>query len=301
MKKPILFLSTVALVLAASAISFAGTVSGQFKSRKKGLIKPISAAAFPVRAPGDLLKTVMLVVLSEGTMDSAEAVQQLDPRTALINQEGMRKKNYISFWIRPNGFVSMNATFHEGMVQYVDSTKNAEGKGGLLAQSLEVNFSVNSADQIAARVRSLKPVGTLSDDTYEIDVEFDTSVTHLPAAKNLGPGGGDPGKVLKAFLNAIKTKDWKVLRTCVKSETLQGLVDPDASDEENFETVVDDIAFFLPKGKTKVLGGKDRGEIAILELQGERTKGGLEVLYLVRMLKEEERWRFDRTQIAGFL
>ena len=150
MRKPILFLSTVALVLTASAISFAGTVSGQFKSSKKGLIKPISVAAFPVRAPGDLLKTVMLVVLSEGTMDSAEAVTKLDPRTALINQEGMRKKNFISLWIRPDGFVSMNATFHEGMVQYVDSTKNTDGKGGLLAQSMEVNFSVNSADQIAA-------------------------------------------------------------------------------------------------------------------------------------------------------
>ena len=301
MKKPILFLSTSALVLTTSAILFAGTVSGQFKSSKRGLIKPISVAAFPVRAPGNPLETVMEVVLSEGTMDSAEAVKKLDPHTALINQKGMRKKNYISLWIRPNGFVSMNATFHKGMVQYVDSTKKADGKGSLLAQSLEATFSVNSTDQIAARVRSSEPVGTLSDDTYEIDVQFDTSVTHPPAAKNLGPGGGEPGKVLQSLLNAIKKKDWKVVQTSVKSETLQGLVDPDASDEENFESVVDDIAFFLPKGKTKVLGGKDRGEIAILELQGERTEGGVEVLYIVRMLKEGEGWRFDRTQIAGFL
>ncbi len=300
MRKAILFLSTTALVLTASTISFAGTVSGQFRSSKKGLIKPISVVAFPVRAPGDLLKTVIVVVLSEGSMDSAEAVKKLDPRTALINQEGMRKKNYISLWIRPNGFVSMNATFHDGMVQYIDSTK-AEGKGNILAQSLEANFSANSADRIAARVRSSEPVETLSEDTYEIDVEFDTSVTHPPAAKNLGAGGGEPGKVLQSLLNAIKTKDWKVVLTSVKSETLHGLVDPDASDEDNFESVVDDIAFFLPKGKTKVLGGKDRGEIAILELQGERTEGGVKVLYLVRMLKETEGWRFDRSQIAGFL
>ncbi len=195
----------------------------------------------------------------------------------------------------------MNATFHDGMVQYMDSTKNPEGEGSILAQSLEANFSANSAEQVAARVRSSEPVGTLRDDTYEIDVEFDTSVTHPPAGKNLGTGGGEPGKVLQSLLKAIKTKDWKVVRTSVKSETLQGLVDPDASDGENFESVVDDIAFFLPKGKTKVLGGKDRGEIAILELQGERTEGGMEVLYLVRMLKEAEGWRFDRCQIAGFL
>ncbi len=102
-------------------------------------------------------------------------------------------------------------------------------------------------------------------------------------------------------LNAIKTKDWKVVRMGVESKTLRELVDPDASDEENFETVVDEIAFLLPKGKTKVLGGEERGDIAILELQGERTEGGVEVLYLVRMLKEAEGWRFDRSLIAGFL
>ena len=293
MRKPILFLLTTTLVLTASAVLFAGTVSGQFKSSKKGSIKPISVAAFPVRAPGDPLKKVIVVVLSEGTVDPAEAVKKLTPHTALINQEGMRKRNYISLWIRPSGFVSMNATFHDGMVQFMDSTK--------LPQGLEASFSVNSADHVAARVHSSEPVGTLRDDTYEIDVEFDTHVTHPPAGKNLGTGGGEPGQVLQSLLKAIKAKDWKVVRTSLKSETLQQLVDPDASDAENFNSVVDTIAFFLPKGKTKVLGGEDRGGIAILELQGERTEGGMEVLYLVRMLKEAEQWRFDRCQIAGFL
>ena len=301
MRKPILFLVTAAWALTTSANSFAGNVSGQFTSSKKGTIRPTSVAAFPVRSPGDPLKEVLLVVLAEGTMDAVEAVKKLGPHTALINQEGMRKKNYISLWIRPDGFVSMNATFHEGMVQYMDSTKEVEGDGSILAQSLEADFSAYSADRVAARVRSSETVTTLSGDSYELDVEFDTSVIHPAAGKKLGTGGGEPGKVLQSLLNAIKTRDWKAVRMGVKSETLQGLVDPDASDEENFEYVVDEIAFLLPKGRTKVLGGKESSETAILELQGETTEGGVEALYLVRMLKEAAGWRFDRAQIAGFL
>ena len=301
MRKLTVFLLTTALLFTTAAVSFAGSVSGQFTSSKKGTINPTSVAAFPVRSPGDPLKKVMLVVLAEGTMDAAEAVKQLDPHTALINQQGMREKNYISFWISPDGFVSMNATFHEGMVQYMDSTKKAGEDRSFVAPSLEADFSANTADRVAARVRSAEPAATLSGDSYKLDVDFDTSVIHPVAGEDLGTGGGEPGKVLQSLLNAIKTRDWKSLRMGVKPETLQRLVDPDASDGENFESVVDQIAFLLPKGKTKVLGGEEKGETAILELQGETTEGGFEVLYLVRMLKEGEGWRFDRSQVVGFL
>ena len=276
MRKLTLFLLTTASLFTTLAVSFAGHVAGQFTSSKKGAINPTSVAAFPVRAPGDPLKKVMVVVLAEGTMDAAEAVKQLDPHTALINQQGMREKNYISFWISPDGFVSMNATFHEGMVQYLDSTKKAGEDRSFVAQSLEADFSANTADRVAARVRSAEPAATLSGDSYKLDVEFDTSVIHPAVGKNLGTGGGEPGKVLQSLLNAIKTGDWKAVRMGVKSETLQRLVDPDASDGENFESVVDQIAFLLPKGKTKVLGGEEKGETAILELQGETTEGGFE-------------------------
>lgn len=83
--------------------------------------------------------------------------------------------------------------------------------------------------------------------------------------------------------------------------TLIRLVDPDASDEENFKSVHTSISMTLPRGKAKVIGGEQMADAAVLELRGEMTEGGIEALYLVRMVKEANGWCFDRSSVVGFL
>ena len=299
MKKGIL---SFVIVLALALPGFAEKVSGQFKASTKAAIKPTAVTAFPARSVQDPLKWVTALVLAEGAMNTAEALQSLDPRTALINQEGMQGKNYISFWIRPDGYVGMNATYSEGMVQFLDSTKNKDGDPGLTSESLEATFTENSANRVAGRIRTTTPGKTMSGETYELDVEFDTQVTRPPAGKKLGPGGGEPGKALMSLFEAMKTNNWKGVQAGVSSRILQSDASPDATDADNLKAVIDSISFLLPKGKNKkILGGEESKDRAVLELQGEMEDGAGNMLYLVQMLKEPTGWRFDRSTMSGFL
>lgn len=298
MKKAILVLG---IAMALAATGFAERVSGQFKTSKDA-IKPTAVVAMPVRSPSDPLKWVTAVVLSEGTMDAAKAVQALDPHTALSNQEGMRGKNYISFWIQPDGYVGMNATFSKGMVQYIDSTKNKEGEGGITAESLEATFTENSPKRVAGRIRTMKPAKTMSGETYELDVEFDTRLTRPAAGTKLGAGGGEPGKAFLAFIAAMKAKNWKGVQAGASAKILED-VDSEATDAEKAQSVIDSVSFLLPRGKKmKILEGEQINDTTVLELQGEMSEEGEgDALYLVRMLKEQGSWRFDHCGVVGFL
>ena len=52
----------------------------------------------------------------------------------MINQKGIG--NYILFWVRPGGDVSMNATFVPSMTQYLDKTGGGWPLPGALVAEL---------------------------------------------------------------------------------------------------------------------------------------------------------------------
>jgi len=287
----------IIIVFAFATSAFAQKVSGQFKT-SKAVIKPKTVVALPVRSPKDPLKYVTALILAEGTMDVNEAFESLDPRTALINQEGMQDKNYITFWIQPDGYVGMNATFSEGMVQYIDSTK---GGGGMSAESLEALFTENSPNRVAGRIHTTKPVKSMSGESYELDVNFDTPVSHPPAGEKLTEGGGQPGEAFNAFLAAVKSKNWNQLQATTSARVLEGAYAETPA--EKAASLVDSVSFLLPKGKTmKILGGQQFGDKATLEVKGQMSEeAGSDALYLVRMLKEQGSWRFDTCYLGGLL
>jgi hypothetical protein len=287
----------VGIILFAFATSaFAQKVSGQFKT-SKAVIKPKTVVALPVRSPKNPLNYVTALILAEGTMDVNAAFESLDPRTALINQDGMQDKNYITFWIQPDGYVGMNATFSEGMVQYIDSTK---GGGGMSAESLEAVFTENSPNRIAGRIHTLKPVKSMSGESYELDVNFDTPVSNPPAGEKLTEGGGQPGEAFNAFLAAVKSKNWNQLQTTASARVLEGAYAETPA--EKAASLVDSVSFLLPKGKMKILGGQQFGDRATLEVKGQMSEeAGSDALYLVRMLKEQGSWRFDTCYMGGLL
>jgi hypothetical protein len=286
----------IVFVFAFATSAFAQKVSGQFKT-SKDVIKPKTVVALPVRSPKDPLKYVTALILAEGTMDMNEAFESLDPRTALINQEGMQDKNYITFWIQPDGYVGMNATFSEGMVQYIDSTK---GGGGMSAESLEALFTENSPNRIAGRIHTTKPVKSMSGESYELDVNFDAPVSHPPAGEKLAEGGGQPGEAFNAFLAAVKSKNWNQLQATASARVLEGAYAETPA--EKAASLVDSVSFLLPKGKTmKILGGQQFADKATLEVKGQMSEDGGDALYLVRMLKEQGSWRFDTCYMGGLL
>jgi hypothetical protein len=197
----------------------------------------------------------------------------------------------------------MNATFSEGMVQYLDSTKDPTGQaGGLTSESLEAIFTEKSENRLAGRIRSTKPGKTMNGETYELDVQFDTLVTKPPAGKKLDAGGGLPGEAFMALLNGINSNNPKEVYATVSSRIIESNTYEGVSEDENLKSVVDSVSFLLPKGKNvKILGGEEFADRAVLELRGEMSEGAGDSLYLVRMLKEDSGWRYDHSTIIGFL
>ena len=60
------------------------------------------------------------------------------------------------------------------------------------------------------------------------------------------------------------------------------------------------IKAWVPRDKTKVTGGELRGDVAMLDIEGEMFPG-MNGLTLVRMVKSGATWQVDRIQRAGLL
>jgi hypothetical protein len=163
------------------------------------VISPKHAIAYAVRDPRNARQSAIEVVLSEFPMDAEEAAAALDPHTNAINQDGARQGNYMLLWVRRDGDVSMNATFSKTMTQYLASMGE-----------LKAELSVNSAERVAGRISTTKPLKTMKGETYEADMTFSAAVARVAAGTKLAAGGGDPGSALKALYAAMGKK--KVLR-----------------------------------------------------------------------------------------
>ena len=268
------------LFLAAIAVSaVAGEASGEFKAGSRKPIRPKFAAAYEARDQRDPRKRIVEVILSEAPVDAAAAAADLDPHMNVINQPALMDHNYILLWVRPGDDVSMNATYGERMVQFVDMT----GSMG----SLEAKMTASGPDRVAGRVWSPKPVKT-QDESWSVDVRFSTDVVRAPAGTRLPADGGEPGKAFKALLAA---------RSAKKLDAIQkNVVKPFDSLDDALST----LDIWLPKKGTKITGGELRGDSAVLEVEGEMFPG-MKGLFLVQMTKSGSRWLFERAVRGGLI
>jgi hypothetical protein len=270
-------------------IAFPDSVKGQFKVDGKPVIQPVHAAAYAVRDQFNPRDWQVEVVLAEGAVDTKAIAEALDPHVNVINQEGVRAGNYILLWISPDGTVSMNATLSATMTQYGDST--AEG-------DLKAELTTNTKQRVAGRVFTAKPVKTMSGETYDVDVTFDTGVTQAPAGTKLPAGGGDAGKAFQALYQAIQKKDMKGIQAGVTPGVANILFEDYYTAEENLKSAVDTLTAWLPKKNVKVSGGEVLGEVVLLEVEGEIYEGR-NALYIVKMSKAESGWGLDEVAPAG--
>ncbi len=90
------------------------------------------------------------------------------------------------------------------------------------------------------------------------------------------------------------------MRALLSHRTLVVLAGGDSPGDQGKDYALEALGIWLPKKRMKITGGELRGEQAILEVEGE-SAAGARGLYLVRMTREADEWRFDEATLAGLL
>ncbi|MGH9387378.1 MAG: hypothetical protein ACRD2N_24195 [Vicinamibacterales bacterium] len=281
-------LTTVFLI--GASVADAGPASGQFKG-KPGVIAPKYAVAYVVRDMRNPRTTRVELLLTDVPIaDDGTLRDALDPHVAAINLDAISKRNYILVWVSSNGSASMNATFSATMTQYINDTSDG----------LRAEFTTNTPTKIEGRLYAPASLKTLDGETYSVDVKFSADVPRLPAGTPLAAGGGEPGKALTAFLSAATKKAWPAIKAGSSPKALTMFDKSYNTPAENAESAQDLLNAWIPSAKRKITGGQLRGEVAILEVEGEIFEGQLG-LSLVKMVKAGSTWQFDQAARVGML
>jgi len=268
----------------------AGEASGAFTAGTRAPIRPKFAAAFETPDPRDARKTAVEVVLSEEPIDAAAAAAELDPHTNVINQSALRDHNYVLLWVRPGNDVSMNATYADTMTQFVEMT----------GDRMKAEMTVNTPDKVAGRIVSTKALKTMDGSPYAVDLTFSTAVTRPPAGTKLPADGGEPGKAYKALHAAMLKKSREGINLNVTAKNREKFNESYRTEKENLDDAVQTLGLWLPKKPGKITGGELRGDSAVLHVEAELFEGQ-NALFLIRMVKEGQRWVFDRATKAGLI
>lgn len=285
-------LMAFALAGLAASCAWAGAASGNFKveGAKPGEITPVHAAAFETRDPYDPHRRLVEIVLSGAPVDVEAALATLHPHTHVINQQALRDHDYVLMWLKEDGRLDANATFREGMVQYLARS----GPG------LRVTLDINTASHVAGQVQSTAPVNTQSGDRYGFDLRFDTDIARPARGTPLKKGGEAPGKALLGLLASARALRWPAIRAACTPEAMRFFEADYRSQRENAEMTRDLLTTWLPKKRLRIVGGERRGDTADLEIEGEMHPG-LRALYLARMREVDGVWRFESANLAGLL
>jgi hypothetical protein len=224
------------------------------------------------------------------TIDPAAMQNALDPHMIAINLDALNDRNYVLLFVRADGWVGMNATFSKGMTQFLNDTT-----GGLKAE-----FTARTATRIDGHVFSPSPLKSMDGTTYTVDLRFGVDVPAPPAGTALASGGGDPGKALTAFLAASQKKNWAAIKAGSSPDALKTFDKSYNSPAENADSAADLLKAWIPLQKMTITGGQLRGNVAILDVEGELFPGQLG-LSLVQMVKTGAVWQFDRAARAGMV
>ena len=116
-----------------------------------------------------------------------------------------------------------------------------------------------------------------------------------PAGKALPAGGGEPGKVFLRNLAASQKGDVDgMLATASKAQADQ--IRAQRNDPE-FASMLELMKAFVPK-TAKVVGGRDFGDRAELDVEGTDADGGA-TKGLVKMVKESDGWKVEKSSFKS--
>jgi hypothetical protein len=281
--------ASAVLLLSAHAHA-ANTASGAVDVQKIGTISPKFSAGYLVRDQRNARTTQTEILLSEVTIDPAQMEGVLDPHMVAINLDALRDRNYVLLFVRSDGWVGMNATFSKGMTQFLNDT----------SAGLKAEFSARTATRIEGHVFSPAPLKSMDGTTYTVDLRFGVDIAAPATGTALPAGGGDAGKALTAFLAASQKKNWTAIKAGSSAEALKTFDKSYNSPAENAESAADLLKAWIPLQKMTITGGQLRGNVAVLDIEGELFPGQLG-LSLVQMVKTGAIWQFDRAARAGLV
>lgn len=281
----------VAAILCASAgVADAGPASGQFRG-KPGTIAPKHATAYVVRDMRNPRTTRVELLLTDVPIADVGSLRDaLDPHLVAINLDAIEKRNYILVWVSSDGSAAMNATFSETMTQYINDTDDG----------LKIELTANTPTKIEGRLFAPSALKTVGGETYSVNLKFSADVSPPPTGSALAAGGGEPGQALTAFLAAVAKKNWPGIKAA-SSPNARGMFDRSYNTPaENAQSVLDLTNAWIPSKQRKIAGGQLRGDVAILEVEGEIFEGQAG-LSLVKMVKAGTSWQFDQAARVGML
>ncbi len=253
-------------------------------------IRPAHAAAFVALDSRNPRQEVIEILLSDQPIDVAAAAAAIVPHVHAINQKALMGRDYVVLWVRPDGSVSMNATFGATMNQYIDKT------GAVFKAAL----TSNTSDRVSGRVFTTSQVETLKGERYTVDLTFSTAVSRLPPGQPLGAGGEEPGRTLQELLQAASSKNWAAVEAASSPRALSMFKADDRSQAKNAERAHELLQTWLPKTSLTVTGGTLRGDTADLEIEGDMFPG-TRALYVARMVRLAGVWKFDAATLVGML
>lgn len=269
--------------------ALAGTATGTVKS-PTGTIAPKFAIGYVVRDSGNARNHAVELLLTDVNVDVARLKDDLDRHATAINLQELNDRNYVLLWVRPDGSVTMNATYSKTMMQYISGTPDP----------LKAELTTNTPTRIEGRLFSPAPIKTMGGDSYTVDVTFSTDIVPAISGTPLPAGGGDPGKAFNKFLNAIAKKNWAGIKAGLSPKALPMYELSYNTPAENLSSAVAVLGARLPLTKAKVKGGQLLNPTtALLEMEGERFES--RVLSLIKMVKTGAAWQFEESAPAGSL
>ncbi|MEN8164601.1 MAG: hypothetical protein ABFS37_10770 [Acidobacteriota bacterium] len=143
---------------------------------------------------------------------------------------------------------------------------SADGGGNLSGGTYpEIELVKAGPDRFTGRVYHTE-MQEFFDDTFQYDFTFDVPLSDpfepdAPVGDPLPADGGEPGKALLGWVNALHAGDIEALKTMVPAE-MAGELDQ--------EGAADDLEFMASMTPTdmKILGGSSDGETAVLQVEG---------------------------------
>lgn len=279
-----------AVLLISAHAQAANTALGSVDVQKVGTISPKFSAGYLVRDQRDARTTQTEILLSEVPIDPAQMEGAFDPHMVAINLDALKDRNYVLLFVRADGWVGMNATFSKGMTQFLNDTT-----GGLKAE-----LTTRTPTRLEGHVFSPDALKSMDGTTYTVDLRFGVDVAAPPNGTSLPAGGGDPGKALTAFLAASQKKNWTTIKEGSSAQALKTFDRSYNSPAENAESAADLLKAWIPVQKMTITGGQLRGNVAVLDVEGELFPGQLG-LSLVQMVKTGAVWQFDRAARAGLV
>ena len=246
---------------------------------------------YAYRAPDEYAEGRMLVhvVLSSVALDRSVLVGAKEIDDAIREQVWDNDGGQVALTIDGNELTSLNAFLPPG---------TSASRSGTAFGDLSLKRSDDTG--VAGTLRfEPEDKGDLGCDVH-FDLKYATAAdAKAPAAaragKPLPAGGGDAGKVFQANLAAMRKGDIPGLLATLNAEQA-GKLRQDQN-KPDFKAMLGMMQAFAPKS-LKVTGGRDLGERAELDLEGQ-DQDGSPTSGMATMVKEGGAWKVERTSLKS--